>query len=144
MLNLDPRLIDDAIEAEFGTLADDIKRLMANPAAIRILERIFRPNGKSEGYAQDIVVTNAEPLRGSELVAACSRASKDWPTKEFTTRNILERLEAQGFVLKAKHKIIAVNSALKLLVKKGELEQTANAVGHRPAQFKLIHRFPRE
>ena len=65
------------------------------------------------------------------------------PGEEFTVRNVIVQYEQRGYVFGASDKLVATNSALKRLVKRGVIEVSEKGSGHTPSTYKLIQRFPR-
>jgi hypothetical protein len=144
MVKFDVQKIDDEIRA-----LEDLKRFMSNPATAAILQRFTTSNGRRNGASHLTrqiarLPLGQRPQRGA-LVAAAKTACREFSVGvEFTAKEVLAKMEAQGYIFQAQNRDIAVNSALKRLVKKGSIEQTHKAVGHRPAKYRIPVRSPRD
>ena len=61
----------------------------------------------------------------------------------FQAKQVIEHMLSSGYVFHAKDKFIAVNSALKRLIKQKKLAMVERGVGKRPSKYEFIRRFPR-
>lgn len=145
---IDVRKIEEDIKA-----LEELKRFLSNPSTAALIDKYS--NGHSNGHPVTVAPIQASITPGSsvtasitargDVIGAVERACKQYmPGVLFTGKEVTERAEAAGFVFKAKQKDIAVNSALKRLVKRGVIEQVERAVGHRPAKYRIPVRHSRE
>jgi hypothetical protein len=120
----------------------ELERFMNDPFTAPVLESIFGPyqNGNyvlRTAAAPDALPSDPSTQRG-HLTDAVKKACAEMPLGlPFTSKNVIDRLLAGGFVFQAKDRAVAVNSVLKRLVALKLVEQTQAAAGKRPASYKI-------
>jgi hypothetical protein len=119
----------------------ELKRFMSDPTTAPMIEQLISSNGEvSPQYAKLPIGKSTQ--RGALLKAVeivCKTAPSD-----FTAKEVIRNLELQGYMIQAKDKAIAVNGALKRLLKRGVINVTSAGAGKRPSIYGFVKRFPRE
>jgi hypothetical protein len=123
-----------------------LKQFMDDPATTPVIEQLIAAaqNNKAVTAIPHSAPSPKARKKGafiSKIEEACKTFSG--PGEHFTVRNVIVQYEQLGYVFGASDKLVAANSALKRLVKKGKIELVEKGSGHTPSTYKLPQRFPR-
>jgi hypothetical protein len=119
---------------------EELRRFMADPTTAHIIEQLISQNG-TNGTARSATFESSEGQRG-DLMNNVAIICRSFATG-FTAKDVIERLDLDGFKFQAQDKLIAVNGALRRLVKKGVIKLVSVGTGKRPSVYKIPERFPR-
>jgi len=123
----------------------ELQRFLDDPTTGAILERYFSQNGDGNTSLPTARVNRNPSKRGALLLAVKKAAREHFPdSSEFTAAELIKQMMDSGYKFDAKNKVIAVNGALRRLVKKGAIAQTIEGSGRRGAKYKVPQRFSRE
>jgi hypothetical protein len=141
MPKIDVGKIDDQIRK-----LEELKRFMSDPTTAPMIEQLISQNGSvnaaSRPTEKSPKLPHGQVTQRGALLAAVENTCKILPG-DFNQKEVIEKLESQGYAFQAKDKNIAVYSALKRLVKRGVLHLTSKGKGKKPSTYRL-RRFPRE
>jgi hypothetical protein len=133
--------IKKKIDAHIRRL-EELKRFLDDPATEPFIEQLFSSSGMTAKQTVQLPLVQSTPKGG--LLGSVADVCRAMTTQEFSSREVIERLEILGYKFHAKNKAVAINSALKRLVKRGTIQLVQAASGQRPAIYKIPERFSRE
>lgn len=133
-----PKISLQKIDEQIRKL-EELKRFMSDPTTAPMIEQLI----SGEVSPQYAKLPIGKSTRRGALLKAVEIVCKT-ATSDFTAKDVIMNLELQGYVIQAKNKAIAVNGALKRLVKRGVINVTSVGAGKRPSTYGLVRRFPRE
>jgi hypothetical protein len=142
MRTIDLAKIDDQIRK-----LEELRRFMADPTTAPIIEQLISQNGGSNGGISASLEIHPIAIKGNQrgdLVSAVAAVCRSRSGLGFTAKDVILQLDNQGFAFKAQDKLIAVNGALRRLVKKAVIKVAVPGGGKRPSVYKIPERFPRE
>jgi hypothetical protein len=150
MAQIDTSKIDAQINAQIQKL-EELKRFLADPltastikALISEAESFFPvPTKPAETEATTASSTIAPTERGELLGAVEAACNAIAPAGAFNAKHVIVHLGLTGYKFQAKDKFVAVNSALKRLIKRKKLVMVERGIGKRPSTYTLPKRFPR-
>jgi len=141
-----PKIDVETINAQIRKL-EELKRFISDPTTAPMIEQLISQNSSvnapSRTSEKTAKLPHAQPTQRGALLAAVENTCKILPG-DFNQKEVIEKLESQGYAFQAKDKNIAVYSALKRLVKRGVLHLTSRGKGKKPSTYRVIRRFPRE
>jgi len=146
MAKINLREIDEEIRR-----LQELKAFMADPRNVSLIKRVIAPNGNgSNGHqrvtqqppieddaANNTITPPVPTVRGS-LLDAADKARKSFGSNTFTVTDMIQAMEANGFVFQAKDKSIAANGAIKRLVAKGRILRVEEGSAGKPAKYRLL------
>jgi len=132
------------IDAQIRKL-QELRRIAGDPEMAPLLESLIVQNGlpakakkaPRKARARSMEATN--PIKRGDVVTAASKALAGISGK-FAASNALEAMEKNGFVFSAETPIVAVNGALRRLLKRGEIRLAEAGSGRKPHLYERVGR----
>ena len=142
-----PKITVQGIDEQIRKL-EELKRFVSDPTTAPLIEQLISQNGNVNA-ASRVVPKKTESFHGQttprgELLDAVEAVCRATGHAEFTCRQVIEQLDAKGYRFQAKNKMVAVNGALKRLVKRNVLKVTEKGTAKKASTYKIPERFPRE
>lgn len=124
-------------------LTDEATReLIADPEMLELLRAAASKNGNVAGAAEPVTTTSkAEgylPAEGSlrRVALEVARAA----TRKFDSRYVMEKMRLGGYKFESKSPLIAVNTALRSLSKRGLIHRVRVGTGRTPHIYEAVRK----
>ena len=124
------------IDAKIRKL-QELRKIAADPQMFSLLTELISVNGNATAPKISNTKSETTPKKKGNVIRAIEVACRQFGMQQFTIREVIKALDADGYEFKAKDKNVAVYTALKSLMKKGVVRLVVVGKGAKPSEYQM-------